>query len=100
MRNVSDLEIEKLKNFDQNYYKYKFLHNPNVGAAVFGGQKDYTLKFIDLYENTLISFINHTFFIGKEQNLYAFISYLHPEIVNLIYSGDWFYFIKYLSYSK
>jgi len=100
MRNVSNLEIEKLKNFDQNYYNYEFLHNPNVGAAVFGGQKDYTLKFIDLYETTLISFINHTFFIGKEQNLYAFIAYLHPEIVNLIYSGDWFYFIKYLNYSN
>ena len=97
IRNVSDLEIKKLKNFNRTYYYNEFLHKPNVGAAVVGGQIEYTLKFIDLYENTLISFINHTYFIGKEQNLYAFIAYLHPEIVNLIYSGDWHYFIQYLS---
>lgn len=100
IRNVSDLEIEKLKNFDRSYYYNEFLHNLNVGGGIFGGHINYTLKFIDLYESTLISFINHTFFIGKDQNLFAFIAYLNPEIVNLIYSGDWFYFIKYLSYSK
>ena len=97
LRNVSDLEIEKLKNFSLTYYYNEFLHRTNVGAAVFGGQIEYTLKFIELYERTLISFINHEFFIGKEQNLYAFIAYLHPEIVKLVYSRDWYYFIKYLS---
>ena len=35
-------------------------------------------------------------FIGKDQNLFAYISYLNKDIVNIIYSGKWKYFASYL----
>ena len=64
---------------------------------MFGGQKEYIDKFYTLYFNTIKIFIEKNFFIGKDQNVFAYIALLHPNVVKLIYSGDWFYFRKYLS---
>ena len=89
-------EIEELKNFNINTHII-FQKNSNVGGNMFGGQSKYILRFINLYYNTLELFIKKKIFIGKDQNLFAFISYLHPELTKLVYSRNWFYLQDYLS---
>ena len=69
----------------------------NVASGFFGGQPKNLLKFIDYYYETIKLFINHKIFIGKEQNLYAFVVFSHLEIINLVQSGKWYYFLEYLS---
>jgi hypothetical protein len=96
IRKVNDQERKDILNFDLKAHK-KFQRKTNVAGGIFGGQKKYLLKFIDYYYDTIKLFISHKIFIGKDQNLFAFVVFSHPEIVNLVHSGKWYYFIKYLS---
>ena len=96
LRKFYNKEIIAFKRLDIKFYK-KFIKNCNVGAGMFGGQKEYIDKFYTLYFNTIKIFIEKNFFIGKEQNIFAYIALVHPNVVKLIYSKDWFYFRKYLS---
>lgn len=64
---------------------------------MFGGQSEYVKRFVNLYYDTIESFIKKKIFIGKDQNIFAFISYLHPEIIKLVYSNNWQYLQDYLS---
>ena len=96
IRKVPDSEKKNLLNLNFQFYK-QFQKKPNVAGGAFGGQPKYLLKFIYYYYKTIKLFIRHKFFIGKDQNLFAFIAFSHPEIINLVQSGDWHYFIKYLS---
>lgn len=95
LRNSSISEIEELKNFNINTH-LEFQKKINVGGNMFGGHSKYVKKFINLYYNTIELFSKKKIFIGNDQNLFAFISYLHPEIVKLVYSNDWFYLQNYL----
>ena len=96
IRKVNDLEKKNLLNFDLKAHK-QFQRKTNVGGGVFGGQAQNLLKFIDYYYEAIKLFIRHKIFIGKDQNLFAFVVFSHPEIINLVHSGNFFYFLKYLS---
>ena len=96
IRKVSNNEIKGLKNFNLSIYS-KFIKKLNVGGGLFGGKAKYLIKFIYLYYKTIKDFIKHNMFIGKDQNLFAYISYLNPTIVKIVHSGKWFYFRLYLS---
>ena len=96
IRKVPESEKKNLLDFNFQFYKL-FQRKTNVAGGAFGGQPKYLMKFIYYYYKTIKLFIRHKFFIGKDQNLFAFIAFSHPEIVNLVQSGDWHYFIKYLS---
>lgn len=97
MRNVSIEEIQGLKNWNIIIHR-EYQEKLNVGAGMFGGQAECILKFITLYYQTIKLFIRHNLFFGKEQNLFSFISFLHPEVVMLINSNtNWYLFYEYLS---
>ena len=42
-------------------------------------------------------YIKKNIFIGKDQNMMAFIAYTHPNLTKLVYSGKWKYLIEYLA---
>jgi hypothetical protein len=96
IRFVNDSERKDLLNFNIDVHK-KFQIQTNVGGGVFGGQPKNLLMFINYYYETIKLFISHKIFIGKDQNLFAFVAFSHPEIINLVQSGDFFYFQNYLS---
>jgi hypothetical protein len=96
LRASSKNEIEELRDFNINTH-LEFQKQYNVGGNMFGGQSEYIKKFKNLYYNTLELFIKKKIFIGKDQNIFAYISYLHPETIKLVYSGNWFYLQDYLS---
>lgn len=89
-------KIEEIKNFN-NTAHLELQKNYNVDGSLFGGQINYNIKFCELYYNTIKLFQNKKIFIGKDQNLYTYIAFLHSDIVKLVYSGIWFYLQKYLS---
>ena len=97
VRTPSQLEKDKLKNFDLEAH-IKFQKNWfNVDASLFGGQKEYILKFCDLYYDTIKLFIKKKLFIGKDQNIYAFIAYFNEDVIKLVHNNKYFYLQKYLS---
>jgi hypothetical protein len=97
LRNFTKLEIKGLFNFNITEH-INLQRSYNVAGGMFGGRADYVMKFANIYYNTLTLFIKHKIYIGKDQNIFTFIGFLHPEIVNLIYTKmDYYYFVKYLS---
>lgn len=97
VRKPSQSEKQKLKDFNIETH-IKFQKNfRNVDASLFGGQKKYIIKFFDLYYKTLKLFIKKKLFIGKEQNIYAFIAYFNKNIIKLVQNKKYFYLQKYLS---
>ena len=96
LRIVNDSERNKLLNFDFKAHK-RLQRRNTVGAGVFGGHPNNVLKFIDYYYDTIRLFISHNIFIGKEQNLFAFVTLSHPEIIKLVPSKGFHFFVKYLS---
>ena len=97
IRTIPDSERRDLMNFNLEAHK-NFQKMNNVAGGLFGGKPEYLLMFIDYYYETIKLFISHNIFIGKDQNLFAFVAFSHPEIINLIYSsGDYYYFQSYLS---
>jgi hypothetical protein len=96
LRASSKKEIEELKSFNINTH-IEFQKQINVGGNMFGGNYEYVKRFIILYYNTIELFIKKKIFIGKDQNIFAYISYLYPKIIKLIFSGNWFYLQDYLS---
>ena len=94
---IFENEKNLLLNFDKNAHR-KLQLELNVGGGMFGGHFENVLKFIDFYYETIEIFDKKNLFIGKEQNIFAFVALSHPEIVNLIYSPkDYHYFRYYLS---
>lgn len=96
IRKIEKSEFESLKNLDSNPFR-GFIKLDNIAGNIFGGQPKNIIKFADLYYDTLRLFIENNIFIGKENNIYAFIAHSHPEIVNLIESGNILFFQKFLS---
>jgi hypothetical protein len=80
IRKVNDSEKKNILNFDLKAHK-KFQRKANVAGGMFGGQPKNLLKFIDYYYDTIKLFISHKIFIGKDQNLFAFVVFSHPEIL-------------------
>ena len=92
----SDSFKEKIINFDNDAHQ-TLQRNINVIGGLFGGQIKNTLKFIDLYYNAIKLFIKHKIFIGKDQNIFTFVAFSHPEIVNLVFCKSYFDFKTYLA---
>ena len=69
---------------------WRLQKNHNVIGGIFGGQKENILKFIDYYYKTIRLFLNKKIFIGKDQNIFTFIAFAHPEIVKLIMCKNYF----------
>ena len=95
-KNISKYIKDGLKIFDIKIHK-EFQKNYNVDASTFGGKREYVIQFSDAYYNTIRLFIKNNIFIGKEQNIMAFVFYFYPNISKLVYSGEWKYMLKYLN---
>ena len=95
IRKINKQEFNKLINFDQLTHD-KFMNDYNIGGAFYGGRSDYLLKFCYLYIDVFRLFKKNNKFVGSEQNLYTIVAYLHPEITNIIHSGDFFFMKSYL----
>ena len=97
IRKFSEHDIKGILNFNKKAHK-KLQRYTNVAGGMFGGQPEKLLKFIELYYKYLTLFADHQLFVGKDQNIFTYISFSHPDIVNLIYSkGNYFFYKKYLS---
>ena len=94
-KNISKYIKDGLKRFDIKIHK-EFQKNYNVDASAFGGQREFVIKFSNIYYDTIRLFIKHNIFIGKDQNIMAFIFYFYPNITKLVYSGKWKYMLDYL----
>ena len=93
----SEEEKKKIINFD-NEAHIKLQKDINVAANLFGGQVENCLKFINYYYESLLLFIKKKIFIGKEQNIYTYIAFSHPEIFNLVlYNNNYTLLRIYLS---
>lgn len=95
IRKLSKNELDGFKKLDIKIYN-NIIRKTNVGGGFFGGNSDYLIKFILIYYKTIKLFIKKNMFIGKDQNIFAYIAYLNKNIVNIIYSGEWKYFAFYL----
>ena len=95
-KNISKYIKDGLKIFDIKIHK-EFQKNYNVDASTFGGQREYVIRFSDAYYETIRLFIKNNIFIGKEQNIMAYVFYFYPNITKLVYSGKWKYMLEYLS---
>jgi len=97
VRNLSNMEINNIIHFDSIEHE-NFKHKANVGGGLFGGRSDYLIKFIYLYYKAIKLFKKKKKFIGSEQNIYTYVSFLHKDITNIINSnGNFHYFKLYLS---
>ena len=72
----------------------------SVDASIFGGEKKYIYKFYDLYYDTLKKYLEHGIFIGKDQNIYAYIAYTNPDLFKLVCYKYFFGLQKYLHKDK
>ncbi len=95
VKHFSESEKKKIINF--NYEAHlKLQKDINVAANIFGGQKDNIIKFINYYYQALKLFIKHKMFIGKDQNVYTYVFFLHREIVKLVSCQNYKFFKIYL----
>ena len=95
--NFTTKERKGIINLELNMIK-KLIGQINIAGGMFGGQKTKLLKYIDLYYDSINLFERNKLFIGKEQNIFAYVSFKYPEIVKLLESkGDYFIFKQYLS---
>lgn len=96
IRFIKEKEIKGFLKLSYRFYN-NFIKKVNVGGGLFGGSVHNLVKFIDLYYKTIKTFIKKELFIGKDQNLFAYISYSYNDVVKIIYSGDWFFLESFLS---
>ena len=95
IKNFSESDKEKIVNFDKDAHK-KLERNINVCGDIFGGQIKNTIKFINFYYKSIRLFIKNNLFIGKDQNIYTYVAFAHPEIINLIKCKTYRDFKQYL----
>ena len=96
VRQYSEKDIEGIINFDKSSHNILRM-NVNIDGSMFGGQKEKFLKFIDLYYNAIRLFIKHNLFIGKEQNIFMYIAFAHPDVVKLNLCPTYFGLKSYLA---
>lgn len=88
IRKIGKEELEKLMAFDEETHN-RFKNGFNIAGNAYGGRSDYLIKFINYYYDIFNLFMKKEKFIGMDQNIYAIISNLHPEIAKIIHSGDY-----------
>lgn len=96
IRLIKKTEIKRFLTLNYRIFN-NFIKKDNVGGGLFGGNVNYLIKFVDLYFKTIKIFIKKKLFIGKDQNLFAYISFSNENVVKVIYSGNWRFFKSYLS---
>ena len=95
VKSFSESEKKDIINFDE--YAHKRLRRyVNVVGTIFGGQEKNFLKFIDLYYAAIRLFIKNKIFIGKDQNIFTYVAFAHPEVVKLKQCKTYFDFQSYL----
>lgn len=97
LRKFTEVEINGLLEFNLTWHK-RLQRRISTAGGMFGGKAENLLKFIDLYYKSIILFSNHNIYMGKDQNIFTFVGFSHPEVVRFVYTkGDYYYFKKYLS---
>ena len=96
VKNFSITEKKKILSFDYQAH-IRLRKNINVIGGIFGGQINNIIKFIYLYYNTIRLFIQKGIFIGKDQNIFTYIAFSHPEIVKLIFCKNFTYYRELIS---
>ena len=96
VKNFSEIEKKNIVNFDYAAHK-RLERHLNVAGNFFGGQIRNTIKFINFYYEALRLFIKNKKFIGKDQNIYTYVAFKHPQIINLILCWNYKHFKKYLT---
>ena len=95
VKNFSYFEKKKIVEFDT--FTLKNLQNDiNVIGGLFGGQVENILKFGEYYYEAIKEYEKKNLFIGKDQNIYTFVAFSHPEIVKLVFFPDYLFFKVYL----
>ena len=95
VKNFSYFEKQKIVDFD--IVALKNLQNDiNVIGGLFGGQVENILKFGNYYYEAIKEYEKKNLFIGKDQNIYTFVAFSHPEIVKLVFFPDYLFFKVYL----
>ena len=95
VKSFSESEKKDIINFDE--YAHKRLRRyVNVVGTIFGGQEKNFLKFIDLYYAAIRLFIKNKIFIGKDQNIFTYVAFAHPDVVKLKRCKTYFDFQTYL----
>ena len=79
--------------------EFKYLNR--IGGTMFIGHKDIFEKYIELYYNCMIAYMNQDYFAGKDQSIMATMCVLYPEIFHLVTPVDgegnpWFYLQRFL----
>ena len=83
LKNFSEAEKEKIVSFDIEIH-IKLNRNLNVAGNIFGGEIKNTLKFIYFYYEAIKLFIKRKIFIGRDQTIFTYVAFAHPEIMNLV----------------
>ena len=96
VKRYSVSDMKNIFNFDRAAHR-KLKKNLSVIGGIFGGQKINVLKFIDLYYNAIRLFIKHNLFIGKDQIIFSYVAFAHPDIVKLKRCREFFDFQSYLA---
>ena len=100
LRNFTEEEIKGILSFDEKSHNYLQTHI-NVAGGMFGGKPENIFKFSDLYYNSIRLFYKNNIYIVKDQNIFTFIAFSHPDIVKLVFSSrNYYFFKKYLSSSE
>ena len=95
VKNFTYLEKKKIVNFDIPALK-QLQSNINVIGGFFGGQVENIIKFGNYYYKAINEYSKKNLFIGKDQNIYTFVAFSHPEIVKLVFFPNYQYFKFYL----
>ncbi len=96
VREYTESEKKNFVNFDPGEH-YRLPRTVNTCGGFFGGQIESTLKFIEYYYEAVRQFIKRKIFCGKEQTVFAYVAFAHPEIVELILFKNYDGFKEYLS---
>ena len=96
VNNFTLLDKEKILNFDKEAH-LKLKKNLNVIGGIFGGQRKNILKFVEYYYETVKLYIKNKLFIGKDQNIFTYVAFAHPEVVKLIFCKDFFEYREHIS---
>ena len=95
---MRQLALDEIQNFQTLNMALSFFRSTNVGGNFFGGTAFYILEFYKKYFQALEKWNKYLFFIGKDQNLFAYVIFLNPEYCKLVYPGKygrWFFSMKY-----
>lgn len=90
---------EKMINPDK--IKNNFYNVNRIGGGIFGGAKDYCLKWCTKYYEILDKFFKNDQFAGKDQSIMATVAILNPDLVRIVSPNGakydpWFYLEEWL----